>query len=70
MSDRYIYIRCIDLCMKTDILLENSHRTVAAPVYVAENLLKKRKTNEKNAAIKARERIQLRKVFLIEAKIS
>ncbi|KAI9272156.1 ribosomal protein L30, ferredoxin-like fold domain-containing protein, partial [Helicostylum pulchrum] len=39
----------------------NSNRAIPAPIYVAETLLKKRKTNEKGAAIKARQRLELKK---------
>lgn len=39
-----------------------SNRAIPAPIYVAETLLKKRKANEKGAAIKARQRLELKKV--------
>ncbi|CEI91278.1 hypothetical protein RMCBS344292_05575 [Rhizopus microsporus] len=41
--------------------MSDSHRTVANPVYVSETLLKKRKRNEKQAAEKAKERLEARK---------
>lgn len=41
--------------------MSDSNRAVPAPVYVSETLLKKRKTNEKGAAVKARQRLELKK---------
>lgn len=39
-----------------------SNRAIPAPIYVSETLLKKRKANEKGAAVKARQRMELKKV--------
>ncbi|KAI7906709.1 ribosomal protein L30, ferredoxin-like fold domain-containing protein [Cokeromyces recurvatus] len=41
--------------------MSDSNRAIPEPVYVSETLLKKRKANEKGAAIKAKERLELRK---------
>ncbi|KAI7879847.1 ribosomal protein L30, ferredoxin-like fold domain-containing protein [Mucor mucedo] len=41
--------------------MSDSNRAIPAPIYVAETLLKKRKANEKGAAIKARQRLELKK---------
>ncbi|CAO3703016.1 unnamed protein product [Rhizopus stolonifer] len=41
--------------------MSDSHRTIENPVYVSENLLKKRKRNEKAAAERAQERLDARK---------
>ncbi|KAI8992313.1 ribosomal protein L30, ferredoxin-like fold domain-containing protein [Pilobolus umbonatus] len=42
--------------------MSDSHRTVANPIYVTETLLKKRKVNERAAAIKAQQRLEQRKL--------
>ncbi|CAO3606586.1 unnamed protein product [Mucor fragilis] len=41
--------------------MSDSNRAIPAPVYVSETLLKKRKANEKGAAVKARQRLELKK---------
>ncbi|KAI9487429.1 MAG: ribosomal protein L30, ferredoxin-like fold domain-containing protein [Benjaminiella poitrasii] len=41
--------------------MSDSNRAIPEPVYVSETLLKKRKANEKGAAIKAKQRIELKK---------
>ncbi|KAI9254047.1 ribosomal protein L30, ferredoxin-like fold domain-containing protein [Sporodiniella umbellata] len=41
--------------------MSEGHRNVANPIYVSENLLKKRKRNEKAAAEKAQERLEAKK---------
>ncbi|KAI8641374.1 ribosomal protein L30, ferredoxin-like fold domain-containing protein [Parasitella parasitica] len=41
--------------------MSDSNKAVPAPIYVSETLLKKRKANEKGAAIKAKQRLELRK---------
>ncbi|CEP19990.1 hypothetical protein [Parasitella parasitica] len=41
--------------------MSDSNKAIPAPMYVSETLLKKRKVNEKEAAIKARQRIELKK---------
>lgn len=61
MSDRLV--NSLNALVPILITSYSGHKTVAAPVYVSENLLKKRKNNEKNAAVKARQRLDLRKVI-------